>query len=259
MFGYWNSIYLSVKANTSHASAMKESSLVIDFLPWTHMQSMFPLDKLSDQKHSGHRALSTCNTFRILLSPLRHVKLCVAVRKKPWRRTSSFYNHTGKQQENDMRNISYSGGQPVKWVMKYILQQDITKEQITKVTVAFFPSAANIKWRKKKKKIHKALHWVGVLYDTSKTLLSFHCFMCKVQVHGRNYNTNTACVHRILNNQDGVGHVNTQNQTALLNFRSGGGKRLSAVSHDLQHLPLLKLLQGWTREIGKNTRGYIVK
>lgn len=52
-----------------------------------------------------------------------------------------------RQLENDMRNISYSGGQPVKWVMKYILQQEYNR---TKQII--FPSGVDIVWRKKKEK-----------------------------------------------------------------------------------------------------------
>lgn len=91
-----------------------------------------------------------------LLSPclfLLHVwnfMLLMLLQKKKkvetWRRiNSSFYNQTtsvfsdmpwesidthtgtGTHQENDMRNFSYSGGQPVKWVMEYVLQQEYNR------------------------------------------------------------------------------------------------------------------------------------
>lgn len=46
---------------------------------------------------------------------------------------------------------------------------------------------------------------------------------------------------------DTVGHFHLQNQAVHLNF-GAGGKRSGAFSHNLQHLPLLKLLQRWTTE-----------
>lgn len=84
-------------------------------------------------------------------------------------------------------------------------------------------------------------------------VLFFH--LCKVQVHGRNYNINTDV--RFLVEIMSYRYCRTgppPESGCSSSFSDQGGKRSGGVSSNLQHLPLVKLLQRWTTEREKRGR-----
>lgn len=93
------------------------------------------------------------------------------------------------QQQSDMRNISYSGGQPVKWASTCYSRTN----QITKTHSAF-----NCLWEGRQTSIK--LEYNDFLGMSIRHYVLFFC-LCKVQVHGRNYNINTWCALPGWNNE----------------------------------------------------------